>query len=120
MKRTILSAMALGVLCMSPAHSEAMKRIKTEADYRALIVGNTFGNEKGDWVTVNADGSMNGQFGGKEFSGKWLWKGSYWCRNGVLGGQEIGSDCQVVEFDGRTLRNVRKKGKGDTALFTLK
>ena len=119
MKQMIALSVAIGIVCATPVLGESLKRIKTEEEYRARIVDRTFVNDKGDWVVAKADGSMTGQFGGKTFSGKWLWSGGYWCRNGTLGGKEIGSDCQVIEFDGRTMRNVRKQGKGNAALFTV-
>lgn len=113
--------MCLAVLVAAlatPAAAE-FKRIATEKQMRDLVVGKKLATSNG-YSVANADGTMTGEFGGKKFSGAWKWSGKFFCRNGVLGGKEIGSDCQVWEIDGNQLRYTRQKGKGDSVIATIK
>ena len=113
----VLSAAALTLTLAPPAAAE-FKRIKNEKQMRQLVVGKKMVSDTG-YTFINADGTLKGKFGAKNFSGSWLWSGRFWCRNGVLDGKEIGSDCQVWEIDGNKVRFTRKKGKGDAVVGTL-
>lgn len=115
--KIVFSAAALALALTTTATAD-FKRIKTEKQMRQLVVGKKLVTGNG-YSFVNADGTLTGKFSGKKFSGNWIWNGRFWCRNGVLGGKEIGSDCQVWEIDGNKLRYTRKKGKGDAVVATL-
>ncbi len=56
---------------------------------------------------------------GKKFSGNWVWNKNFWCRNGILDGKELGTDCQIFEIDGTSVRMAREKGKGSTTIYSL-
>lgn len=116
--KTIVTTTAFGLLLAGPAAAE-FKWIKTENEYRAQVVGKTASNEAG-WAINHRDGTVTGKFGKKKFAGKWVWSGRYYCRNGRLGGQEIGSDCLKIEVDGNQMRLTRQKGKGEMVLWQLK
>lgn len=115
--KVIFSTAALSLAVTSPAAAE-FKRIKNEKQMLQLVAGKKLVSDAG-YSFIYADGTLKGKFNGQNFSGSWLWSGRFWCRNGVLGGQEIGSDCQVWEIDGDKLRYTRKKGKGDAVVATL-
>mgnify|MGYP000023229086 CR=1 FL=1 len=110
--------LALIVAALASPVAADFKRIKSEKQMRQLVAGKKVVSGNG-YTVVNPDGTLTGKFGGKKFSGTWKWSGKFWCRNGTLGGKEIGSDCQVWEIDGNKLRYTRNKGKGDSVISTL-
>ena len=49
------------------------------------------------------------------------WQSRYFCRNIVLGGNKLPTDCQEMYLSDTQLQGKRKKGKGDWApLMTRK
>ncbi len=120
MKRPILALALLFAGISLPAAAQDFRRIGDEAAFRDQLVGKRLENRSG-WAQSNADGSLQGVFGGAELTGgQWHWSGGFWCRNGRLNGKEIGSDCQVVEIAGKSVRLTRNKGKGDAVTWTMK
>ncbi|WP_425043238.1 hypothetical protein [Primorskyibacter sp. S87] len=97
------------------------KQVKSEDALRATLVGKKAYDKHGNWFRWNADGSMSGKLkSGKSFAGAWKWSGKYLCRNVAVGGEELGTDCQKIEVDGNQVRYTRKKGKGESAVLTIK
>ncbi|RBW52248.1 hypothetical protein DS906_21260 [Ruegeria sp. A3M17] len=69
---------------------------------------------------ANADGTVSAKLtSGKKFRGSWVWDKKFRCRNGVLDGRALGTDCQVWEIDGSSARMTRKKGKGKPTVYAV-
>lgn len=112
---TLIGALA------SPGLAADLKRITKENDFRATVVGHKYVSEKGDWIVISADGTLTGKFSKKKLVGAWNWQGKFWCRNIVLDGKKLGSDCQEIHANATQMRSKRQKGKGDWAsLMTRK
>lgn len=120
MKHPILAVVLLLAAASVPAAAQEFRRISDEAAFRDQVVGKRLESKTG-WARSNADGSLQGAFNGADLTdGRWQWSGGFWCRNGRLNGKEIGTDCQVVEIGGKTVRLTRNKGKGDAVTWTMK
>lgn len=116
-RHTIFLAIGLSVLASS-ALAQSFKRIKTEADFREMVVDRKAGGEWG-WFMVKSDGTTTGKIFGKTFNARWVWKNKMYCRNAVLGKEQLGTDCQVVKISGDKVQFIRKYGKGDVGESTL-
>ncbi|SMX45388.1 hypothetical protein [Actibacterium lipolyticum] len=115
-----LAAATVGfALFATVASADDFKRIKTEVGFRKAVVDRVFGNETGSG-TYNANGTLTGKFGGQELSGKWIWTAGHVCRTAQLGDKDLGTDCQRIEYKGKTLRVTRDKGEGKSVLYELK
>lgn len=97
--------------------AQDFKWIKTEAEFKSLVVGNKLWIEQ-NHVTVRANGSLTGKFGGQRLRGVWEWRGDYWCR--TLTTHATNTDCQKWETDGTVFRATRAKGKGRSFVYSLK
>lgn len=119
MRKLILATSMIAALVAAGVNAAGMKRIKKEADFTAVIVGKKM--EKGkDWVQINADGTLNGSFGGRKAKGAWNWQKGFFCRNIILGGKTLGSDCQIVQSDGSQAEFIREQGKGGSGgIYTI-
>jgi hypothetical protein len=113
---TFLTAAALALL---PFQALSFERVKTEADYVKLVVGNTYCNDGGCWI-AKKNGKMTGKFGKEKFRANWKWHKGFGCRSGKLGKKDIGTDCQMIEVSGDQLRITRKQGKGKKVVYTKK
>lgn len=98
-------------LAAGPAFSASLKAIKSESQFNQQVVDKKRTTGNGTWFRVKSDGTIDGMHDGKKFRGAWKWSGKYYCRNGVMGSQEIGSDCQVVKTGGGQVQFWGKKGK---------
>lgn len=116
----ILAALAVAGLALigSAAGAETFKRITKEDQFRSLVVGKKGVSEMG-WFIVHADGTTTGNILKKKFSAAWVWKNRMYCRNAVLGKDQLGTDCQVVKISGDKVQFIRKYGKGPVGVSTL-
>lgn len=97
------------------------KQITTGAEYNSLLVGKKAWAGSDGWFMSAADGKLTGKYKGAKFLGTWVWQDKYYCRNGAFAGKDpIGTDCQVVEFDGKQVRYTRDRGQGNSVIYTLK
>jgi hypothetical protein len=117
--RHLLAITATLTLIAAPLHAESFKRITTEADYVANVVGKKYCNKSGCW-TAKKNGKMTGKFGKDSFRASWKWHKGFSCRAGKLGGKDIGTDCQLIEIAGDKLRITRKQGKGRKVVYQTK
>ena len=106
---------ALVVLTASGVQAEGAslgkRRITTEQEYRDEIVGKRAVTKHG-YVVPHEDGTMSGKIRGKKLTGKWWWKGEYFCRTFKVGSKSYGQDCQTQFLEGDRLTGRRKMGKG--------
>lgn len=120
MKPIAFSATCLTAVCMATMAFADFKPIRKEALFRSLVVDHKLTDGNGNWTTIASDGSQKGNFNDKQYVGSWIWKGRFWCRNGVIGGKELGTNCQLVEVDGNLIRFTRDKGKGQSGgVYTI-
>jgi len=71
-------------------------------------------------LSVTNDGKIKGSAAGREVIGDWDWIDGFFCRNLLWGKRELKYNCQEVTFDGRRLRFISDKGKGQSASFALR
>ncbi len=113
MKTRIPTLLALGVsLASGTAALADFEQIRSEKDFRTLVVGKTIESDQST-IVMNADGTFRGKTtDGRKIVGNWAWSGRWWCRNVTVGKQNLGQNCQKMEIDGDRLRATRDKGKG--------
>lgn len=107
------------ILAATPGLAGTLKPIKTESQFRQLVVDRKIVHENGTWFLISGDGKIKGKVGKDKLNGVWQWSGKYFCRNAVLGKKELGSDCQVLKTDGSRLQFNRKKGKEQGETYTI-
>ena len=121
MIRTLICTAAIATaLPAADAWAQSWQRIKTEQQFRDLVVGRT-GVSEGHRVKVHANGRMSGNIKGRgKINGAWAWSGSFWCRNLNVGGEALGQNCQTVHISGNQVRYTQDKGRGRASVWTLK
>ncbi len=102
----------------SSAEAVVDGRIMTEEQYRATIVGKRIDLVNG-YADIHENGKITGKVGNKKLTGKWAWKGKYYCRIVKLDDQKLPFDCQVLIVSGDKVTAIRKKGKGESATYRL-
>lgn len=93
-------------------------RITTEQQFRDVLVGKRTSNQHG-YSVLHEDGSMSGDFRGKELSGTWTWEEEYLCRGGKLGKKKLPWDCLVVIVSGDRMTVIGKKGEGKKRKYKI-
>lgn len=106
-----LAALAASGWGQAEGASPDKRRITTEQEYRDEVVGRVLIGEHAS-IVIHEDGRISGKARGKKLTGKWWWKGKYFCRTIEIGGKSRGRDCQTVFLEGDRLTGHRKKGKG--------
>ena len=115
LKTALIVTLAIPTL----ASAESWKRIKSEADFRAMAVDRKSTNQNG-WVTVKSNGSMTGNIKGQgKLQGRWAWGNGFFCRNAKVGKTDLGQNCQVVHVSGNQIRFTRDQGKGQASVWTM-
>lgn len=76
------AACALGLFATG-VEAGSMKRIKSEVDFRAIVVDKKLTNSAG-WVMVNSNGKLTGKLTNGRFKGVWNWQKGYFCRNAEI------------------------------------
>ncbi len=73
------------------------------------IVGRTLSNEQGSLV-INADGTLQGQFGSSELTATWDVEGGLFCRQGAFGDRSLDRACQSIVLRGNDVDFVNQDG----------
>ena len=71
-------------------------------------------------LSVFNDGKIKGYAAGREVAGDWDWIDGFFCRTLLWGARELKYNCQLVTFDGKRLRFISDRGKGQSASFALR
>ena len=71
-------------------------------------------------LSVFNDGKIKGSATGREVTGDWDWIDGFFCRTLLWGARELKYNCQLVTFDGKRLRFISDRGKGQSASFALR
>ncbi len=71
-------------------------------------------------LSVTNDGKIKGSAAGRNVTGDWDWIDGFFCRTLLWGKRELKYNCQQVTFDGKKLRFISDRGKGQSASFALR
>ena len=71
-------------------------------------------------LSVFHDGKIKGSAAGRDVTGDWDWIDGFFCRTLLWGARELKYNCQLVTFDGKRLRFISDRGKGQSASFALR
>jgi len=118
MLRIFAIAGAALALSVGPVLSADMVQIKTEAEFRKLIVDKKLDFKTG-YQMFHADGKASGLYKGKELVGTWNWVGDTYCRTLGWEGGNAQYDCRTVAVKGNTATITRKGGKGKSYNVTI-
>ena len=124
MKRLMLCGIAGVALTLSAwsgaasAANSGKKKIETEQEFRDVIVEKRLSNKHG-YSVVHEDGTLSGEFGGKEVTGTWSWDGKYFCRTAKVGSKNFPLNCQTITVSGDKVTFGRNKGLGKKNKYRL-
>ena len=71
-------------------------------------------------LSVGSDGKIEGSAAGRNVTGDWDWIDGFFCRTILWGKRELKYNCQKVTFDGKRLRFISDRGKGNSASFAIR
>ena len=71
-------------------------------------------------LSVTSDGKIKGSAAGRNVTGDWDWIDGFFCRTLLWGKRELKYNCQQVTFDGKRLRFISDRGKGQSASFAVR
>ena len=71
-------------------------------------------------LSVLNNGKIKGSAAGRDVIGDWDWIDGFFCRNLLWGTRDLKYNCQLVTFDGKRLRFISDRGKGQSASFALR
>ena len=71
-------------------------------------------------LSVTSDGKIKGSAAGRNVTGDWDWIDGFFCRTILWGKRELKYNCQKVTFDGKRLRFISDRGKGQSASFAIR
>ncbi|WP_050604042.1 hypothetical protein [Ruegeria sp. 6PALISEP08] len=95
------------------------KDIKKKQQFMETIVGKKLVSGS-TWLIVSADGKITGDTGKNgKVVGAWVWNKRYFCRNVVIGKNQLPEDCQKVSIDGNQVTFTREKGAGKATAMTI-
>lgn len=117
------------VSSLSTAHNMPMKgnkmsnnvvwrRVKTKHAFCEHVAGRLLIG-KGLEFVIYPDGRIVGTAEGKVFSGAWFWREGFFCRHAELEGEDLGSDCEVIEVSEGLMRYTRDRGEGTSAVVKI-
>ncbi len=120
MKRfAIIAAIFLAGCEAQPTDTMAEMRLSTADDF-APILGKKLMFGDADFVMINADGTLSGDFGGVDTRGTWALKDGYFCRVLTAGPRGASpEDCQLVVRKGDVLSITRERGTGASFDYTI-
>ena len=113
------TAAAIILALTSPALAISGKKLNTIDEFQSRVVGKILTSSDG-FVTVRKNGSIGGEVQGKKLKGKWNWQEGYFCRSLVWGGKNMGSACQEIRVNGKSVHFIRDQGKGSATSYTIK
>lgn len=109
----LLATATLAVVLSASTAWAGYKRIQTEDQFHAQIVGATLVTGNGSWVKLKRNGKVTGKTGdGRKIAGKWAFQNGMYCRTLKVAGKARPADCLLMELDGSKLRFRRNMGKG--------
>ena len=109
------------LLCLASPVSlaEGFDPVQQRDSFVSLIQGREL-TRFGISLTVTSDGRIDGRAFGRDVRGAWQWKSGYFCRDLYWGSINLGSNCQEVKIQGRTVRFISDQGEGRYADLRLR
>ncbi|RED11252.1 hypothetical protein [Pontivivens insulae] len=93
--------------------------IATQEDLQALV-GKSLSFGEGRAFTINADGTLAGDWAGTPLAGTYEMRDGYWCRTLTAGPSGPSpEDCQLVVLDGDQATFTRDRGAGSPLVYTV-
>lgn len=114
----IMAIALVAALLPRGAQAEGFKPVRSEQAFESLVEGRDL-RRFGITLQVRRDGRIEGRALGRAVTGAWRWEDGYFCREMAWGNRDLGPNCQVVLYDGRSLRFVADEGKGESADLRL-
>lgn len=114
----MIPVLAALTLMATPAFAEYTK-VQNAAEFKSLVSGKTLTRPLVK-LNVSPNGAISGKGAAWPVSGKWTWKGGYFCRSLVWGGDDLGYNCQEVKVKAGKIRFTSDQGNGDSAEFSLR
>jgi len=94
-------------------------QLTTPAEFAPLL-GKRLELNPSDFLTLNADGSLIGEFSGADTRGTWSIKDGFFCRVLTAGPRGPSpEDCQIFVQDGDLLNITRDKGRGSSFVYEI-
>lgn len=96
--------------------------IATAAAFDATIVDRPLtGGARWTELTIRSDGTMTGvRADGAVLSGTWGFENGFFCREAIVDGTVLGSDCQTVAIDGTSIVFRRDRGRGERVAYVFR
>jgi hypothetical protein len=118
MRRSAFLAATLAALALAAGPALAFEAVTDRAEFVQLVEGRAL-KRLGISLTVTPDGAIRGRAFGTDVTGAWRWDDGYFCRDLAYGSRALGQNCQLVQQNGRTLRFVSDRGRGEYADLRL-
>jgi hypothetical protein len=114
------SAMLFGV-DTGHASDETEFTVVTDLDtFKAHFIGPKIMDpeDSANYFVIREDGSIVGNWHGKEMAGDWRWDDQYFCRS-LSAPRAAPEDCQEWGFAEGKARLVRNRGAGDATIYLM-
>jgi len=118
MKQIVTAALVASILPLTAAASGA-RQVTEKSEFLSLVSGKTISRPLVK-LSVSSDGQISGKGAKWPVTGKWTWKGGYFCRSLDWGGTDLGYDCQMVTMNNGSISFTAERGKGRSAAFSLR
>ena len=115
----ILSLSLIIFLLMASLVSASETTITNRSDFENLVIDKKLKRFLIS-LSVKNDGKIKGSAAGRNVTGDWDWIDGFFCRTLLWGKRELKYNCQQVTFDGKKLRFISDRGKGQSASFALR
>jgi len=115
----ILNLSLIIFLLMASLVSASETTITNRSDFENLVIDKKLKRFLIS-LSVTNDGKIKGSAAGRNVTGDWDWIDGFFCRTLLWGKRELKYNCQQVTFDGKKLRFISDRGKGQSASFALR
>lgn len=115
-----LISITLGAAGCATTTAEPRVAISTETELAPLLGKRLTIN--GNFLTINADKTLEGNFGGEKMSGSWEMEEGYWCRTITEASDAVMQrpyDCQKLETNGTEVFGTRDRGNGGSFKYDI-
>ena len=106
-------------LFMASLVSASETTITNRSDFENLVIDKKLERFLISLSVLN-NGKIKGSAAGRDVTGDWDWIDGFFCRNLLWGTRDLKYNCQLVTFDGKRLRFISDRGKGQSASFALR
>ena len=118
-RRLGLGLLASITFTYSAVAEAGFRKVSSETEFLQVTSGKNM-TIMGITVFVTPDGQIGGRAFGQPVSGAWEWRSGYFCRDLYWGKRDFSPNCQEVRVDGNKIRFASDRGKGQSAVLTLR